>query len=212
MVISKDFIFVHIPKTGGIFVTKILAQSIEFKFLNYCQKKNYQHKPISYFLQDIDIRNKHWFYVVRNPWDWHLSHFRYIKTKERRNNPIKFKRYPSLYSNNSLDDIHLFNRFIQDKIDGYNNDSLTNQINYIINRPLTKLTVLRLENIRNGLISFLSQFTDLTIDQIRLIRTFNRVNVTNIDNESYKKYYNKEMCDYIFRIESKIIQDYGYSF
>jgi len=211
MIISKYFVFVHIPKTGGIFINKLFTDTDEFKCLKCYHKKEYQHKSISWFLQNTDIGNKHWFYVVRNPWAWHFSQFRYVKARINSNSEIKIRMYPSLYSNKQLDEKELFSLFIQDKINGYNNDFLDSTISGIIDQLPERITVLRLENLQHGLMSFLSQFINLTLDQILLISKKEPINVTN-PSRLYNEYYNEKTRNYILSKESFIINRYGYTF
>jgi len=67
MIIHPKFIFVHLPKTGGTFLTKFLSKHIpESKEL-----KNDVHRPLYYFKKIEKIT----FGFIRNPFDWYISLF-----------------------------------------------------------------------------------------------------------------------------------------
>jgi len=79
---NKTVYFIHTPKCGGKFVEKIFSPYIKdchtmkewasghLTFQEY-KKKFKEH--------GIDFTNSYIFSVVRNPWEWHVSWFHYLK-------------------------------------------------------------------------------------------------------------------------------------
>jgi hypothetical protein len=85
MLVTNDFVFVHIPKTGGTFIDVVLR--------NHLAVADYQaerHAPHS----SLPAKWRHLpsFCVIRNPWDWYVSWYHYptqSKPGQARTNPVK---------------------------------------------------------------------------------------------------------------------------
>ena len=66
MIVTKHAVYLHLPKTGGHWVNKVLESNVEY---------SKQHSfPTKEFLRP------HIFSFVRNPWDWHVSLYEFTKT------------------------------------------------------------------------------------------------------------------------------------
>lgn len=84
---KRDFVFIHIPKTGGTSIVSIFGEAF--------QKHNTAREVI-----DI-IGRKRWdevykFSVVRNPWDRAHSYYKFrvkLNQQKMRTRPISFKDY-----------------------------------------------------------------------------------------------------------------------
>jgi hypothetical protein len=107
MLFSKDknFLFIHVPKTGGTSLTSILKQYSKLNPLLlratgvYLDDRGFERYPLTYNLLGpprhitaIDAKNhygddffasKFSFAFVRNPWDLVISEFFYIKRETR---------------------------------------------------------------------------------------------------------------------------------
>jgi hypothetical protein len=64
VVIGGHFVFVHVPKTGGISITAALGGRATDVSL---------HRP----LHALDLNGRKAFGFVRNPWDWRVSNYCY---------------------------------------------------------------------------------------------------------------------------------------
>lgn len=108
MFISKNYIFIHIPRTAGTSIQKLLRENLkedrqslkwllykvnlntkEYKFstnnipeqnkLNLYKKSDIEHFKYSDIIRNHrKIENRFFFSCVRNPWDWHVSIFEYF--------------------------------------------------------------------------------------------------------------------------------------
>ena len=91
--IKNNYIYVHIPKTGGRFVEET------------CRKMNFFKPELltrHSFVSDIDFSNFKFVSTIRNPWDWYVSDWNFWKGKlkedYRKNKTSHF--YHWKYANN----------------------------------------------------------------------------------------------------------------
>ena len=71
MVITKHFVFLHMPKTGGTFVEKACGAHLPREWI--ATTSLHRHAPweeIPERYQGLPV-----FFLVRNPWDWYVSWF-----------------------------------------------------------------------------------------------------------------------------------------
>jgi hypothetical protein len=76
VLIGEDFVFLHIPKTGGTFVQRVLVEH-----MSHVETGLYTHTPYSEV--PAHARALPGFYVVRNPWDWYVSWFHWSSQRGR---------------------------------------------------------------------------------------------------------------------------------
>jgi hypothetical protein len=74
MILCDEFVFIHQPKTGGTFVTEVLAdfyaRGAGGVFTNWYKHGGVEDIPLEY-------RSKPIVTTVRNPFDFYVSHFRF---------------------------------------------------------------------------------------------------------------------------------------
>lgn len=105
---SKKFIFVHIPKTGGTSIKAVLQRyGTVSVYKEYTYKKPQTNKTLSKHVKADAIRstinsnlwnNCFRFGFVRNPWDWFVSIYFYIRRdpadkRHRISNKLGFKEF-----------------------------------------------------------------------------------------------------------------------
>jgi hypothetical protein len=76
MLVTDHFVFVHIPKTGGSFIQKVIADHMPVVDHEAAiDQPAWSHTPYG----SLPARWQHLpaFCVVRNPWDWYVSWFSY---------------------------------------------------------------------------------------------------------------------------------------
>lgn len=103
------FIFVHIPKTGGMSVTSVLKQYPEnawrTRFCSWAEGAGLREK-VTFHKHELAIRlkeklprnifdNYFKFAFVRNPWDWHVSNYHYVLAHPEHKAHDKFKAFHS---------------------------------------------------------------------------------------------------------------------
>lgn len=83
MLVTDDFVFVHIPKTAGTFIQEVIRGH-----LPVLADWDYAHTPDS----DLPDEWRHLpgFCVIRNPWDWYVSWFHYEIEEAPRRKPRRW--------------------------------------------------------------------------------------------------------------------------
>lgn len=83
MLVTKSFVFVHIPRTGGSFIQTVIGEH-----LPVLDRSDYTHAPYAELPERW--RGLPAFCVIRNPWDWYVSWFHHsIKTPEKRSRRLR---------------------------------------------------------------------------------------------------------------------------
>ena len=82
MILNKKykFIYIHIPKSAGTFITRFCNKSIEgSKKINYDGDTHYGIFKARNRLHNVPLNEYYKFMTVRNPWDWYVSLYEYVK-------------------------------------------------------------------------------------------------------------------------------------
>jgi hypothetical protein len=206
MIISdtKKFIFIHVPKTGGISIRKCLepyATVPVFK-RNIKHIKKQQTNPKLFMhaqatnLQKF-IRKDQWDYFkfafVRNPWDWMVSHYEYmIRIKDRRSaraRKLGFEKYV---------------KWIQ-RADNKRYPALKAGLKIFITKDDALLVdfVGKYENIKADF-DHICSVSDLAHTLPHLNKSKNK--------KDFRSYYNEETKNIVSKMFSFTIDKFGYSF
>ena len=89
MLVTDQFVFVHVPKTGGTFIQTVLGKHLPVVDLeSVMNDRTWSHA--SYGALPAEWRERPAFCVVRNPWDWYVSWFHYQTARgpRRRARPV----------------------------------------------------------------------------------------------------------------------------
>jgi len=242
MYITKQFIYLHVPKTGGQTMLRMLER---FRFMFRGRGRGFHRSVDS--LNPKMLEDKQKYALVRNPWDWYTSWYYYLKETPSLHN-VLFKTI----SNNGK---YSFKRSINnlfDMIEGgeeINGEFNTAIVNAPLRRPLQVSgdDVERMQSWDCGLQSFyyhylifgdealdshdysnvtigkqetsredhLNFFKSLGIENDRLTKTITnhrRLNATKKDYGKYQDQYDNALRDRVAEKESYIIEKYGYTF
>jgi len=74
MLITKHFTFLHIPKTGGSFITDVCHRELPSEWL----VPNELHPHSRYDQVPAEFQDRPMLCFVRNPWDWYVSWYHYM--------------------------------------------------------------------------------------------------------------------------------------
>lgn len=87
---NKKFIYVHIPKTGGTTIGKVLDTTENNGIVGHISLKDIKKR-----LGSITYKKYISFTTVRNPWSWYVSWYFYLKQKNKKDSDFK-KEYEIL--------------------------------------------------------------------------------------------------------------------
>jgi hypothetical protein len=230
MIATDKFVFVHLPRTGGTFVSEIIrkffpsAQEIGYHFPRALIPKEYSHLPI--------------LGGIRNPWEFYASWYHHQQS-ETRYSPL----FCGLSENRTLD----FNRTARNALNlGVNEETLDRLIhqlpeafnyeqkhvsnvtkNTMRNIRGTGLGLLtfrfnllfgnaddvyfcRLESLRADLLLFLERI-GATSDALRsCVLTLEKKNISKYQH--YSTYYTPELAELVSIRDKPLIDRFGYVF
>lgn len=210
MVLSKYFVFLHFPKTGGSFVRKIFNYSAprSWELTSPGKHLDYVHCPDTH--KSLPV-----FGFVRNPFDWYVSWYIFSKHV-----------YPHDFFNNVSDDGNLdFKSTIMNVVDvDYNKyfgidyiklygrpvGTYTSYIHSMFGEDLDKITFGKFENLREDFLSILSGIVEPPLLMRLMTNYYPRVNKGK--RTHYSDYYDQELREIVAEKEDIILDRFGYSF
>lgn len=205
MLITNKTGFLHIPKTGGIWVRDTLRQTSIYK-----KECGHPHD----FYSNIKYNNKHKlkiFCFVRHPVSWFISHWAHWKDNPQRKerNIKKMKAGVDLYQ-----------KYSKDFVDFLRIDDLKKSINIFCIKyrgwmikfyeDYTKDCdfIGKQENLREDLLFFLQKAGEkLTKKDIELIKNYNKKNISSSRNTILTK----EQIALITESQKEVLKKYNYS-
>lgn len=210
MILSKHFVFLHFPKTGGSFVRKIFKYSAprSWELISPGKHLDYVHCPDSH-------RSLPVFGFVRNPFDWYVSWYIFSKNV-----------YPSDFYKNISDggklnfkdtilralEIDYGKYFDLDfqKIYGRPVGGYTAYIHSMFGEDLDKVRFGKFENLREDFITILSDFVEPPFFMKLLTKHYPRVNTG--ERTHYSDYYDPELIEIVAEKEDEALKRFGYKF
>lgn len=208
MIIHKEFIFVHLQKTGGSFIEKFLIATFPG-----CEERFPKHQSAEKVLKDRGSRFL--FGSVRNPWAWYVSWWSGHRFVEHNN------LFPNVFIPENKKDFNKFIKFIMTEDFGINHN--------ISSKPLLKYNIgiytyrykfcfldkggnflldriIFTEDLYKGLNTVFS----LTSQQYDYLTSMKRVNTSN--HKDYQIYYNDRSVELVNIKDKLIIDTYNYTF
>lgn len=204
---DKSILFIHIPKTGGSSLRKVLSK-YEVKKYNIGGHPDYKQikKIIGKDFSSIDYI----FTIIRNSWDWRHSWYHYVKNTHFKftGHRFEYEQLKNLSFNGHSKWLENIDKNLLTKsyyAGEENNLFIKSQLDYITdeNGTIRVDKVLKLDSIEN-------EFKDLMID-LGLNLKFNiHTNRSTIIN--YKNNYDEDSINFIEKMYNKDIQQFKFKF
>jgi hypothetical protein len=204
VLVTRDFVFVHLPKTGGSFIAEVCKE----------------HLPVERELPPhtgaVDIPSEYArlpvFALVRNPWDWYVSWWRWNVEHPNDDWPDLFVRddFAATVRRACLPEGDE-NWMRSCKEQDWDHYTVIWQRSFrIAQRNGKEIGVGRFENLRGDFLSFLDRH-DVPGDALR--RAVLRAEPVNSSKRNgYRDYYDDELRDLVGEKARRIVKLYGYEF
>lgn len=234
MIVTKNAVYLHNPKTGGTWLKHILDPIL----IDYVE----HHVPEGPF----DHINT--FTFVRNPWSWYVSLYLFLRNGSEHYQAstklkppiiqalsdksfdefIKFSTCPNLAFKNKVFSIYKIFELADIKTQSYNEVQvlskpegviLTEWINgdksyyNVICDVYTRYahTIGKYETLKPDLVKMLIQSGDASEEILERVETTPPINVTT-DKDDYRLYYNDSTRQMVADTSKELIERYGYEF
>ena len=211
MLITRDFVFVHVPKTGGDFIRKVCARHLPAdRIVTTGIAKNGADTEIP-----AEYRHLPRFALVRNPWDWHVSWYHYLvgagrpeahRERVRQANPI----FAALSDDFTAGFTTTIGRLYDPEP---RLDLLSLHLRSQVGASLAegRITVGRFETLREDFLAFLQTAGVPLSDEFRA-DLLHRPPVNRSSRGPFKAYYDERTLDLVARLAADPIARYGYTF
>ena len=228
MLVCSKFVFLHLHKSGGTFVNNLMSTCIPYtKAIGY--HLPYSKLPSSYRRHPV-------IGTVRNPWSYYVSWFHFQKQKKSpntlfmamsNNNTLTFEQTITnlLSMSNNEKHFEAAKNSLPLTFDNHGLNLTQTCIltlyqtelgfySFLYNRlyeGCNDLTIIKMENLRNGLEEILST---LKVDPKQKINEFiKKAPVMNTSNhQSYQSYYSVTLKELVAKSDERLINTHQYSF
>lgn len=216
MIITKYFVFLHIPKTGGNFLTQVCAAHLPGDYV--VRHQIHDHAGAAAIPEEY--RHLPRFALIRNPWDWYVSWYHFLKEVSK--DPPVF--WFPISDSGQAD----FGTTIANLCEARFNGVATRVAKLLTERDVGLLTlhyqeilgsslrekrvsVGRVESLREDFLEFL-EVNDIPVP-IRFVNAVREMSRTNVSEHGpYREYYTEELASLIRHKDREIIATYGYEY
>ena len=228
MIITRDFVFIHLHKSGGTFVNKLITQ-----YYPDAKSPGY-HLPYAYLPDEFSSLPA--FGLVRNPWAYYVSWY-YFQMGMPQQNPL----FLLMSKNKTLDfegtitnllNLGTDQEMLDNVISLFPDDFLNRGINltkkcfiplkdsnlgfysFLYQRMFAgcnNITIGKVDTLRNDLLCFLKQFNNYPGSAIENdILSSEKSNCSN--HRSYTEYYSAELRDLVLEKDSLLISTHDFHY
>jgi len=230
MLVTDKFVFVHLPRSGGTFISDLIrkffpsAREIGYHFPRELLPAEYTHLPV--------------LGAVRNPWDFYVSWYYHVWPRDAATPLIAW-----VTENGTLDfygsarnainfaaDAERFDKLIESmpeavdygkkhipnitrtalrKIRGVPIGYYSFRFNHLFGNP-DDIFICRLENLREDLLAFFETIGAVTDDLRDYVLGENKKNTS--EHLHYSAYYTPELAELVAVRDRALIEKFGYAF
>lgn len=221
MLITRHFLFIHMPKTGGDFIRQLCSMHLPDDWMvEHDLGKHAGDGKIPEEYRDLPR-----FGLIRNPWSWYVSlhHYNLGTGRPPEHRERIDDRNWLTASDNGANDFkttmvnilngRIYNQKLAKRMLGRDVDLLTVFHDNRFGDSLDKgrITIGKTESLRSDFLAFLEAHEIPVSDPLRkAIQKRQPVNVSK--HQSYQAYYDEELRDLLAHKSRYLIERYGYKF
>lgn len=206
MILSRYFVFLHFPKTGGSFLRKLCSdygpRDWEIRIVD--GHPTISHIPDSH--QSLPILG-----LVRNPFDWYISWYTYLK---QRGDNVFFNQVSDQGRKNFKETLlSVFNLDLAALLQtdcNFKNSSYGCYVNHHFGNRLDRVKLGKFENLRTDLEEILSKIVPMPTEFKHQLLTYPKVNESN--RSHYRDYYDEELREIVLERDQAVLDEFGYEF
>ncbi|MGB5831145.1 MAG: hypothetical protein WBG92_04050 [Thiohalocapsa sp.] len=211
MILSKYFVFIHFPKTGGEFIRKILFDTAprEWDLRDVGHHASITRIPDQYRKMPV-------FGFVRNPFDWYVSWYAYLRATALENgfsneffNRVSdrgrrsFKQTIKAIFENDIAGSKQLDCSFPGSVFGCH-------VNAHFGSDLSKIRIGKFESLRDDLLVILKVISDPPNTMVNTVRSHKRVNASLRDD--YRRYYDNELREMVSGRDRLVLQYFDYRY
>ena len=220
MLVTSGLVFVHIPRTGGVFIREALQRhgESESSAPRFATHASYEELP-------AEFRDRPAFCVVRNPWDWYVSWYHHTVRRGphfARLDPLDPKRvnWQGIFEGGRSSFKDAVTRVCEGRLEHpfaeaarrRDTDLYSEYVRRLAGRGLKRgsLEAGRFEELVPFLVDFLDRH-GLLLEGLRgAIEASPPLNVS--DHAPYREYYDPELRELVTHRARWVIERFGYAF
>lgn len=199
MILTRHFVYLHVPKTGGNFVRRVLTE----------------HAPASWQLEQLDAHADYRqipashaalprLAFTRNPFDWYVSWFHFQQQ-------VRDPFFLEISDGGQLDFAATMRRAFADGGPLANSSGgLTQTLLTMLGTGLEGVRVGRIEQLRDELPAMIRSCTEVPAAMQRAIDELPPQNTSRRDH--YSSYYDDELRQLVEERERPVLEHFGYRF
>lgn len=204
MLVTEHFLFLHTPKTGGIWVRDLCAGSAPASWkVRDLRGSPHQHKGLG----EVPPRFRHLptIAAVRNPWEWYVSWFFFNKRHTRIAKEASSKRWEARFQD-CPETVHGFQRALPRLL-----ESGSHQWQFLTDGDRRVDHVVRHERLREGVVEAIEATGAPVTDAFRqaALRT-PKANMSK--HRPYRDYYTPELQALVGQHDAALLAEHGYAF
>jgi hypothetical protein len=220
VLVASELVFVHVPRTGGVFIRGVLRDHLKLdpKAPRLSTHAAYHELPIEY-------RDRPGFCVVRNPWDWYVSWYHHVMGQGARlasldpGNP-KRTNWQTLFSGGRSS----FKEAVTSACEGRlehpfaksarrrDCDLYSEYVRVLVGRAIKRgrLEAGRFEELTPFLVDYLGRGGLLTDSLREAVEDSPPANAT--EHGAYRDYYDDELRELVAHKARRLTERFGYAF
>jgi hypothetical protein len=230
MIVTDKFVFVHLPRTGGTFVSEVInkffpsAHEIGHHMPRELLAREYSHLPV--------------LGAVRNPWEFYVSLYHYVRPKDAANKFVSWmsenRRHGFIGSIRNLlnlgvndERLNVLIEMLPERLD-YSKRHIPSATKDVMRRVrgtgvgyytfrfnqmfgnADDVFVCRLETLRQDLVSFFEGIGAATDELRDYVLRLDKKNVA--EHLHYSTYYTPELAELVSIRDYQLIERFGYVF
>lgn len=200
MILTKDFVFIHLPKTGGTFITRVLERAAPQSW----QAQYFEGHPT---VQDIpdSHRDLPVIGMIRNPWSFYVSWYSFLREKVK-----DYEFFNAVSAGGTLGFRETIrNVFNSEPVKSSGWGGYTYLVDFTYREKLHSVRYIHFESLREEFVAALDDVTTVPDDLRNALLETPPINKSSHDD--YSTYYDQQLIELVRERDRPTFEMFGYS-